>query len=114
MNKTQVMALFTNDIDQRKAAIRAYVMDETNSYEDRLEVWKRTPPEFRHEEDWIWCHPTMLERDWLSTTPERHREVYLPDVPAEQGWDPKTDADTIRSFYLGCMASGIWGFVYDW
>lgn len=110
-SKEQILALLGDDVEQRKILIQKFVMDKTNSYEDRLEVYKATPEHLQYHDNWIFHHPTMQDKEWLPNWMERHETWdLLTIIEIHDGWDE----DTTRKFLEGCMDAGVWSFEYDW
>jgi hypothetical protein len=119
MNKQEVIALFADDVESRKKAVRVFVMDKTNSYEDRLDVWKSTPDHLRTNDNWIFHHPTLSDEDWFDYSSwSRHEDISLIDVPEYNDWgyeeSEEYDEAKVIEFYTGCMDKGFWGFNFDW
>lgn len=118
MTKDQVKALFVDDTLARKKAIRDFVMDKTQPYEDRLEVWRQTPSHLRHHESWVAdlsnYESKYGEISWYDDFGvDRYGRVYLDE--ADQ-YKLLYDApeDQKRVFYENCLDLGIHSFTYDW
>jgi hypothetical protein len=111
MTVESIKNLFTDDVDVRKTKIREFVTDKTNSYEDRLEIYKSCPAHLQTTHGWIFHHPTIDDDDWMQYDWwGRNQEIDLTDIPACQEWDD----EKAEKFYRGCMDAGIWSFTYDW
>lgn len=109
--KSEIMQLFDDDVATRKRLIREFVMNDNNSYEDRLEVWEKTPEHLQEHQSYTWHHPTLDDDAWLDTDyVERHQYINLTSVPEWHDWTEPT----IKEFYEGCMQDGIWSFTFDW
>lgn len=119
--KEAILSMMVDDVAKRAAAIREYVMDKTNSYEDRLEVFMKTPDHLQYKESYVWSNPNFDDDDWheynwrhpgqevdLTRIPERHTSSYKEDK------DKIWDEEKIKAWYTGCMDAGIWSMCYDW
>lgn len=105
-----IRALFPDDVEFRKTTIRNFVMNQENSYEDRLDIYLHTPEHLQHVNQWIFHHPTMLDDEWHPDYMERHTEESLVDMPDYHEWDE----ETTKKWYRGCMDMGVWSFIMDW
>ena len=112
MNRAGIEAMFKDDVEFRKTSIRNFVMDQTNSYEDRLEVYLNTPKHLRYTKDWLFHHPAIKDDDWFQDYWDRHEEIDLLDIP-EYG-DKIAGEEKIKEWYMGCMDEGVWSFNFDW
>ena len=111
VNAAGIKALFADDVEFRKTTIRNFVMDQTNSYEDRLDVYLNTPHHLQHEDSWLFHHPTIEDDDWMDyNNYNRYETIGLVDMPEYHEWNEQK----IREWYLGCMNNGVWSFQYDW
>lgn len=107
----QIKSLFVDDVEARKLAIQAFVMDESVSYEDRLEIYKTTPDHLRESQCWVFHHPDFKDGEWYKDWWNRYENVDLLDIPDyKEDWDE----EKIKKWYLGCMNKGVWSFQYDW
>lgn len=98
-------------VEARAKAIRAFVMDETQPYEQRLEIWRNTPDALQYKELYNWSHPEIDDDEWYGYDWwNRGQEVDLVDIPDSQDWDE----EKTKEFYSGCMKEGIWAFKFDW
>ena len=111
----KIQALFVDDVETRKKAIRAFVMDQSNSYEDRYKIWKECPEHLAHHEHWI-IDLTNFEKkygeiDWYSDFyKDRYQDVDLTDVFSYVDWPEEKQRDFIEE----CMDNGYWTFNFDW
>ena len=110
-SKESILALFSDDVAARKSLVHAFVTDKTNTYEDRLEVWRKTPDHLQTKTGWLFHHPTIDDDDWCNYNNwSRHEEISLVDYDEYMDWSE----EKIVEFYTGCMDEGIWGFTFDW
>jgi len=116
MNKEEVMALFVDDIELRKQAIVQFIQDSSNSYEDRLEVWRKTPEHLYTIEPYV-IHLDEFdskyeEISWFDDFYVARYEICdLTDaVYLQSDWDE----DRVKDFNIACMNLGIHAFRMDW
>lgn len=115
MNKQEIKELFVDNVKQRAEAIRKYVMDKSNSYEDRLEVFKAAPEHLQHHEGWV-VHLPQFEKKYGEIVwyddfyAERYSKVDLTDVFDYKEWPEEKE----REFMEEVLDMGIWSFTYDW
>jgi hypothetical protein len=85
MTKDQILDLMVDDVAQRKKAIYDFVTDKSNSFEDRLEVFMKTPFHLQNRKMWIW-HPRQYEAKYGELTwfenvvYDRHNTVDLQEL----------------------------------
>lgn len=117
MTKDEIKALFVDDTLARKKAIRDFVMDKTQPYEDRLEVWKSTPDHLRHHEGHLIAiidYEAKYGRIYWTEdfNLARYEKVYLTDLSGYGLFYGRPDR--VRAFYENCMDLGVHTFTYDW
>lgn len=118
MNKTDILKMFkVSSVEEQKKIIKDFIQDETNSFEDRKEVWLNTPPHLYLHQRWI-VHLNEYEAKygeifWYDDFYIDHRQTaYLIDIVnkiAEENLQEKVDA-----FIANCMKLGVHSFVHDW
>lgn len=111
------MALFQDDTERRKAKIRAYIQNPLNSFEDRQEVWRKTPEHLATYDVWILSLPKFEKKygeiDWYDDFyVERYTTPFLPDL-LDIVVDKWTE-DKKKDFIMECMDLGYHGFTMDW
>ena len=115
MSKQEILNLFVDDVDVRKKKIVEFIKDENNSYEDRLEVWKKTPSHLQTIYGWI-IHLDDFdakygEISWYNDFyVKRYADCDLTDCLSYKDWDE----EKIKDFNTECMKLGIHGFTFDW
>jgi hypothetical protein len=118
MTKDEVIALFTDDVEVRKLKVREYIMDITNSYEDRYQVWKTTPDHLMSNDAWV-AYLRVFDKKWGKISwyddfyCERYSNVDLRSC-AESGFENDWPEDQLKDFITECMDNGWHGFYYDW
>lgn len=117
MTKTEILSLFSDDVEVRKQRIKEFIMDGSNSYEDRKEVWETTPEHLRTIEDWVITLDNFEEKygeiSWYDDFYcERGALVRLSEILSfvEDDWDE----EKMKDFITECMDMGCHGFVNDW
>lgn len=121
MTKDEVIAMMEDDVAVRKAAIRAFIMDENNPRYERVEVWKLTPEHLLHHQSWIITLPKFEakygEIVWYDDCyAERYSTVDLRDLH-ECGYFYKGndfDGQKWHDFVDECINLGYQTFTYDW
>lgn len=115
--KDEIKALFVDDTLARKKAIRDFIMDKTQPYEDRLEVWMFTPGHLEHHEGHLISLSDYEAKygriSWgQDFNVHRYEKVYLEDLV---NYDVLYDKpEKIRAFYENCLDLGVHSFTYDW
>jgi hypothetical protein len=126
--KQNILNLFNDDTEWRKKQIVAFISNVINPYEDRLEVWKKTPPHLTTNDPYIFSSSAFEEKygelDWFDEFYKNKHEFIDLRLIGEQLEDkeyPHTDqegnpwsAEKIRDFYEACMQAGFHGFTLDW
>lgn len=113
VNRAGIEAMFQDDVEFRKTSIRNYVMDQENTYEDRLEVYLNTPEHLRYQDGWVFHHPNMKDEEWYQYDWwNRCQIVDLTDIPEGHDWGE--NEEKVKTWYTGCMDSGVWSFCFDW
>lgn len=114
--KEKVMTLFEDNVESRKNIIREFIMNNDNSFEDRLEVWMKTPKHLRDGYSWVF-HPFEYQKKygeifWYDEFYiERHETVNLIDCYTQF---KEEDPQKAAVFASDCMNAGIHSFVFDW
>lgn len=125
--KQQIEALFTDDVEARKKAIRDYIMDQSIPYEDRRDIWRRTPDHLRHHDSWVLHLPKFESKygeiSWYDDFYiERHSVMDLRDVEEEsrlflkvrKDWNSGYNKEKFEDFVRECVDLGIHSFTFDW
>jgi hypothetical protein len=127
MKKEEIIALFTDDVKTRRDIIREYIKNESNSFEDRLEVWSKTPKHLYTEESYI-IHLDEYDTKYGDITwfdepfwCEKYETVDLPECYArllENDFDTSESDQEAKEraelFAKGCMERGLHSFQLDW
>jgi hypothetical protein len=114
-SKEKIKLLFVDDVETRKKLIRGFVRDQTQSYDDRLEVWKECPKHLRHHESWI-IHLPNFEKEYGEISwyddfyVERYSVFNLTDATSYKEWPKEKEI----AFNTACMNAGYFTFKMDW
>ena len=124
--KQNILNLFVDDVDWRKKQIVAFISDVNIPYEDRLEVWKKTPSHLATNDPYIFSSAEFDQKhgeiDWFDDFyKQKYEFIDLRDLGLEdekyphQGPDGKPwSPEKIRDFYEACMQAGFHGCTLDW
>lgn len=106
------MSIIENfSVEKQRSAILAFIKDETQPYEQRLKVWRKTPDALRVNKDWAWSHPDFDDDEWYQYDWwDRCQKINITHFPDERDWNE----EKTRKFYEGCMKEGVWSFTFDW
>lgn len=111
MTKTEILALFNTDIAAKKKAIVAFIQDLNNSYEDRLEIYRRTPSELQTHYSSLISLDGWDDDDWMNYNNwSRHQVIDITDMPEYHEWDEAK----IKDWYEAAMKRGVHTFEFDW
>lgn len=120
MNKEQILNLFKDDVGVRCAMIAAYLADHTNPYEDRKEVFMKTPEHLYTSNSWIISLPEYEDKhgelDWFDHFyKSKHEVVDLVDICKDlsyihDDWSEEQKDDLIKAI----VNNGIHSFTLDW
>ena len=111
MTIDNIKRFFVDDIESRKKIIRDFVMDQTNSFEDRLYIWENTPKHLQYQNSGSFHHPEIKDDDWMQYEWwNRYQKIDLTDIPAYHEWDN----EKINLWCKGCLDKGVWSFIFDW
>jgi hypothetical protein len=119
MTKEEVMALFIDDVAARKKAVRDFLADKNNSYEDRKEVYLNTPPHLQNTSQWILSLDEFENKHYeISWSDhfyfERYSVVDLVDLCKDMGEDGNFLKEEHDDFVRACVNSGYHSFTFDW
>lgn len=117
MDKAAILALFNDNIEEHRKAIKEFVMDTSNSYEDRLEIWKTCPDHIAPTEPWV-LHLRKFDKKYGEISwyddfyVERYSVFELNAVldMKEGNWPD----EKIKDFVDECMDLGYFKFKMDW
>lgn len=116
--KHYIESLFKDDVETRKKIIRDFIMDKMETYEDRLEIWSKTPEHLRHHHPYV-LHLTDFEKKygevgWYDDfSVDRYGVMNLVDA-YRYGTKSEASKEEARDFYANCMDLGVHSFTYDW
>lgn len=124
MSKQAILALMVDDVEARRVVIGDFIKDETNSYEDRKEVWLATPDHLYTEGPWI-LHLGEYEKkygeiSWYDNFgAERYSDVDLVGAakdatPGDDEWSYFKTQEQLDDFIAACIKEGVHSFNYDW
>lgn len=129
MSKQAILALMNDDLETRRSAIIDFIKDESNSYEDRREVWLATPDHLFTKDPWV-LHLNEFDRKYGEISwyddfgGERYSEVDLVSSVCdvlEEAEDPEYEWDgyfksreMVEDFIAACIKKGVHSFNYDW
>jgi hypothetical protein len=114
-SKEKIKLLFVDDVETRQNLIRDFVMDQTQSYDDRLEIWTLCPKHLAHHESWIIHLPDFEEKygeiSWYDDFyVERYSVFDLTDALGYVEWPKEKEI----AFNTACMNAGYFTFRMDW
>lgn len=115
-SKQYVLSLFDKDDSWKTEVVLKYIQNKSNSYEDRLEVWKATPERYQVINSYVWNFPDEEVDDcfaeWVTDRGiSRHEKIEFTTVDEN---DLDTSPENLRKFFESCMAGGVWGCFNDW
>jgi len=116
--KQEILALFETDIETRKRKIVEFFQDTNNSYEDRLEVWKKTPSNLQTEHRLI-VNLTDFEKkygeiSWYDDFYVERYSIFDLTEATEYSGAEDWDEEKLKDFYKNCMKEGVHTFKMDW
>lgn len=125
--KQEILGWFeSNDIEEKRIAIVEFFTNEENPFDDRWEVYSRTPEVLMTHSQWI-CHEFESsefakkyyggEISWYDDFYiERHEIVELPQLIHRLNViEPKEANDEMLKCFKRCaMSTGLHYFEYDW
>lgn len=124
MSKQAILALMVDDIESRRVAIIEYIRDESNSFEDRKEVWLATPDHLHTADPWVLHLPEYEKKygeiSWYDNfNGQRYSDVDLVSAAkdAEVGddeWSYFKTQEQLDDFIAACVKKGVHSFRYDW
>jgi hypothetical protein len=118
LTKEAVMVLFNDDVEERKKRIHEFITDKSNSYEDRLEVFHKTPGHLYTTSPWIikiegFRAVTWMEKFYV----DRHQTVDVSAIVGELLTGDYADAfpeGGADKFINDVLDLGVHSFKLDW
>lgn len=106
------MSIIENfSVEKQRNAILAFIKDETQPFEQRFKVWRKTPDALQVGKSWGWSHPDFDDDEWYKYDWwNRGERIDLRCISDYKDWDD----EKFRKFHEGCMKEGIWWFKFDW
>ncbi len=116
-SKAEVKSLFVSDIEQQKKIVKEFVMDQTQPWEDRYEVWKGCPNHLVTHQSWV-IRPSDFEKQygelcWYDDFyKERYETVDCRELDYYRYFDH--NPEKWKAFATDCMNNGYFTFQNDW
>ena len=124
MTKQEILKIFeqAKNLEPLRKSIQSFIMDETNSFEDRLEVFVNTPSSMYSTDAWILHLPEFEQKygdiNWFEDFYfNRYELVNLAELVANKGNYGDTEDwsdEKFRDFQEAILNNGAHTFTLDW
>jgi hypothetical protein len=125
MTKTEILALFIDDVKERQKQVKDFLSDHSNSFEDRKEVFLKTPYHLYSTYPWSMNLPIFEKKygrlNWYDMGISRGSVVNLQDWIKDDWYDGtfedengELDREKRDLFIKEVVDLGVHEFTYDW
>lgn len=122
MTKEEIQTTFeiVNKMSRMTRDVQAFIVDKSNSFEDRLEIFTTTPVALQWHDSWI-LHLHEFEKkhgriDWFDDGwRHRHQDVDLVElVKDKESYFEEWSDEKFRDFQEAVLNHGSHSFTLDW